>query len=537
MGSSLFLLLGNWYNIRMKKNMKTREEIENMSHEELVATVLKQQEESEELSNRVKLLESLVFGRKTEKASVVQSDTEQLSLEFNEAEAIAEPEEDVKEVITVKEHIRKARPAGKRAIDLSKLPHEVVVHSIPEEELLERFPDGYTRLPDEVYCNLERIPERFIVIEHHVEKYCGKKAGDFARAKHTLPLIPNSIAGASVVAGILNGKYVNAMPLYRIEQEFKRNDVDISRQTMANWVILCAERYLSLLYDRMREVLISRPIVQADETPLKVNKTEKKANKGVHSKSYMWVYLSQEEDRNPLVIYDFQETRHARHPKEFLANFKGVLVSDGYEAYHKLARESQGRIRNAGCWIHARRKFVDTLRSMGQGANISVAGSLASEAIDRIQRISEFKNSGDCAACEREVGAFFEWIKEHRTDVTSGSGTGQAFRYCIDQEAYLRTFMENSSIPMDNNAAERAIRPFTVGRKNWVMIDTVHGAKSSAIAYSIAETAKANNLHPYEYFKFLLEEIPQHMNDTTLEFLDDLLPWSDNIPPACKLSK
>ena len=132
------------------------------------------------------------------------------------------------------------------------------------------------------------------------------------------------------------------------------------------------------------------------------------------------------------------------------------------------------------------------------------------------------------------VDEFFAWLQEHRRDVTLKSLTGKAMTYALNQEEYLRVFLNDGDVPMENNAAERAIRPFCIGKKNWGMSDTIHGAEASGIVYSIVETAKTNNLKPYEYMRYLLTMIPQHMNDTSLDFLDDLMPWSDKLPEECR---
>ena len=523
----------------MKKTDLTKEQLMRMSREELVSAYLesleesqRQQEQIDRLTEDFNQMKAMLFSSKSEKKKADEVDG-QISMEFNEAEAAA-PKDEAEEQITIKEHTRSVKKAGKKEADLSKLPREVVTHSIPEEKLKEIFPNGWKQLPDEIYTNVEYIPAKFIAKEHHIEVYCSKNDDRIVRADHPKELLDGSIVTPSLLAGIMNNKYVNALPLYRMEQEFERNDIPITRQNMAGWIIKCTERYLSLLYDRMKVELLGHSVVHADETPLLVSKDGRSAG----SKSYMWVYRSNVLDDRPIVVYEYQKTRKTDHPKEFLKGFEGFLVTDGYEVYHKLARERSGEIKVAGCWVHLKRKYTDAIKAMGKAGSDTVAGTLSGQAIEKIQNIFHKDNELNKLDSESRlkrrkeeikplVDAFFEWVKERRGDVTRKSAW----------EHYLRAFLEDGDVPMDNNAAERAIRPFCIGKKNWVMSDTVHGAESSAVVYSITETAKANDLKPLEYLNHLLSEIPKHMDDTDSSFIGDLLPWSDKIPEECRKLK
>ena len=217
-------------------------------------------------------------------------------------------------------------------------------------ELKEIFGEKWRRLPDEVYKRLAFHPATFEVEEHHVAVYCGADNQTIVRAKRDKDLLRNSIVTSSLQAAIYNGKYVNALPLYRLEQDFKRHDMNISRQNMANWTIQCSERYLSLLYDRMHQELLASPVLQADETPVEVSKDGRAAG----SKSYMWVYRTGKmHDKAPIVLYEYQRTRKADHPRTFLKDYSWVLVTDGYQVYHTLEREREN-LTVAGCWSHGR---------------------------------------------------------------------------------------------------------------------------------------------------------------------------------------
>lgn len=495
------------------------------------------------LTQEVKLLQAQRFGRKSEMAEKEAIENGQMVMDFifNEAEATADTS-DEEETVTVAEHTRKRRPKGKQKEDLSKLPKaEPKQYEIDEVKLKEMFPNGYRELLPEILTTIEHIPAEFYVQEHHVHVYCDKNDNShIVKADVPKKLFGKGLASASVVAGVLNGKYTNGLPFYRIEQEFERNDVPISRQTMANWTVMAAERYFSLVLDRMKEQLFTHRVIHCDETPMQVTKDGRKAG----SKSYMWVYRSNVFDPNPVVIFDYQKTRHHSHPQKFLELFKGILVTDGFEAYHKLARLRPKDLSVAGCWVHLNRHFKDALKGLGKPGQKTAAGSIAQEAADRIGKIFDLDNQLDEMTSEKRlqirkeklkplVDEFFAWLREHRGDVTLKSLTGKAITYALNQEAYLRVFLSDGDVPMENNAAERAIRPFCIGKKNWVMSDTIHGAQASGTIYSIVETAKANELKPYEYMKHLLEVIPQHMDDTNLDFLDDLMPWSDKLPEKC----
>ncbi len=384
----------------------TEEKLNSLDKETVIQLFLAQQAQLKQIDHTLQLVLEQVadlkrhrFGRSSEKhetenqISFMEKDGKIVF--FNEAEAVAVEETGEAEETAVRQHQKKRQ--GKREEDLSGLPVAVIEHSMSEEELEERFgKDGFKQLPDEVYRRYGFTPAKIEIEEHHVKVYAGKKTDEIVRAPHPECLLRGSLVSPSLEAAVMNAKYVNAVPLYRQEQEFERYGLHISRQNMANWTIQCADRYLAVLYDYLHEKMYHYHVLQADETPVLVNKDGRPAG----SKSFMWVW--------------------------------------------------------------------------------------------------------------------------------------EGFQYSINQEKYLKVFLDDGEVPMDNNAAEQSIRGFCIGKKNWVMIDTVAGAKSSAIIYSIAETAKANNLKPYDYFEHLLSEIPQHLDDVDRSFLEDLLPWSPNLPANCR---
>lgn len=537
----------------MIKNYNQKQ-LNKYTKNEIIELFLKQQEdvkllqsEMEHLNKNMELLleqlkisNQVRFGSSSEK--IETEIPEQLQFCFNEAEVTlataGEPLEPVMEQV-VSEHTRRIKPQGKRDADLKGMPVRVEEHLLSEEKLQELFDGNYRRLPDEIYKKLDFHPATFEVVEHHVAVYCGNKTQAIVRADRPAEILKNSIVTPSLLAAIYNTKYINSVPLYRLEQEFKRYDVNISRQVMANWVIKGSERYLSLLYDRMHDELYKNHVVHADETPFKVTKD----GRDTMTNSYMWVYRSGKYGGGPpVILYEYQKTRKSDHPAQFLREFQGVVVCDGYQSYHKIANERPEELIVAGCWTHARRRFAQLCKALGKDKS---KGTLAEAAVGQIAAIYHVDNSlsgleADEKLRERQlhvkplVEAFFSWVKANRDTVPEKSETGKAFTYCINQEQYLRTFLNDATVPLDNNSAEIAIRSFCVGKHNWHLIDTIHGAQASAIVYSIAESAKANNLKPYNYFKYILEEIPKHIESKNTKFLEDLLPWSHNLPVDCK---
>ena len=499
------------------------------------------------------------FGRSSEKMGYDTGTCQQLELAvmyaecFNEAEATVNetpPDEPDMEEVTVTAHKRK-KHAGKREEDLKDLPHaEPVISTLTEEELLEQLGPGYRQLKDEVYQRLEFHPSSFEVKEYHICVYVSADGKKFAKAKRPqADLFRNSIATPSLLAGILNYKYVNALPVHRLAQDFKRSEVNISPQVMCNWVIKSSEIYFSLVYDWMKDVLLNQTVVQADETTLKVNRDGRKAG----SSSYMWVYITGEHDDSgkKIVLYDYCRTRSTEHLREFLSSYKGILVSDGYQSYHTFSEEQS--LTSAGCWTHCRRRFVNAIKAAKKDLpEEALKNSIAYQALARIsaiykldgswkERTSEYRMEHRQRILKPLVDEYFDWVKEQikTCNVLPKSETGEGLSYSINQEKYLRAFLDNRDIPIDNSACERAIRPFCVGRKNWNVIDTVEGAQASAIVYSIAETAKANNLKPYQYFEYLLTELPERISrkkDSTFS-LDDLMPWSPKLPMSCRKIK
>lgn len=536
----------------------TEEQLNNVDKSFLMQMFLNQQEEMAKATNQVELLtnevqslnkkmqtlmEQLVLSKKARfgQSSEKMEDAAQISFMevngtivfFNEAEAVCDLSADEPEDLEPKPRGKKT--SGKKDADMSGLPVNRINYYMTENELIAEFGEnGWKQLPDAISKRYKFIPAKVIVTEHHVGVYASKKDGHMVKAEHPRGLLKGSPVSPSIAAAIMNGKYVNAVPLYRLEKEFERYGLAITRQNMANWMIRLGESYISVMYDYLHELIYDYHVIQADETPVLVNKDGRKAG----SKSYMWVYRSgYMNPEKQIILYEYQLTRNASHPREFLKEFKGICVTDGYQVYHTLEKEKED-LTIAGCWVHMRRRFEQAWEVIPKEARKGTISYMAMKQIQAIYREegklkelhSKERFEQRQAIIKPLVDAFFVYLKQNQTEVPSSGKLHDAFTYALNQEKYLKVFLEDGEVPIDNNASERAIRGFCVGKKNWQMIDTINGAKTSAMIYSIAETAKANNLKPYDYFEHLLEEIPKHMEDTDRSFLKELLPWSDKLP-------
>lgn len=532
----------------------TEEQLNSVDKSFLIQLLLQQQEQLEAITKELRasnekmqlLMEQVILGKQKRfgRSSEKMEDTSQICFRevdgtivfFNEAEAVcdlnaAEPED--LELKSPKQPKRK----GKKEADLSGLPVRQIDHYLSEEELEAEFGvNGWKQLPDAISRKYHFVPAKVELEEHHIGVYASKTDEHMVKADHPKALLHGSLVSPSLGAAIINGKYVNAVPLYRLEQEFQRYSLRITRQNMANWCIRLAEEYLSILYDHLHKELYFYHVIQADETPVLVNHDGRKAG----SKSWMWVYRSgQLYQQRQIVLYEYQQTRNASHPREFLKGYDGICVTDGYQIYHTLEKELE-ELTIAGCWVHCRRRFDEALKLIPKSYQKESNAFLLMKQIQAIYREEGKLNdlSSDERLKQRQavikplVDAFFAYLKT--INVSKKDKFGDAVGYARNQEKYLRVFLTDGDVPIDNNASERAIRGFCIGKKNWQMIDTIHGAKSSAIIYSIVETAKANNLKPFDYVQHLLEEIPKHMNDKDCSFLEDLLPWSEKLPAGIR---
>ncbi len=430
----------------------TKDDLEKMDKGVLITIILSMQMQLSNISNQlnflteqIALMNQRTFGRKTEQTDEMHQIT--LFEYFNEPEALSDdsPEPEVSEVV-VSTYTRKRKT--KREEKLEGLPARIIEHTIDDAKLSELFPDGYKELPIETYKRLSIIPQTLMVDEHHVHVYASKKNdGTIIRAERPTDLFTNSMATPSLVASIMTGKYQNHLPLDRQSTVFKSNGVYLESNTLANWMIKASDNYLSLVYDELIKQLKQFNVIRADETPFRVIKKDKPI--GV-SKSYMWVYRSGTYDlSHPIIIYDYQPSRKAEHPEEFLGGYSGVLVTDGYQVYHSLEKK-KNNLKVAGCWVHAKRKFAELVKALDDKTSVSLIAAEATKRISEIFHIDKTLTDLDKQQWEDErqrlvkpkVDDFFAWAKDKINLLPAGGATYDGLQYCINQEQFLRVFCQ-----------------------------------------------------------------------------------------------
>ena len=498
-----------------------------------------------ELEALVKYYEELLrrnrakkFGPSSEKGPFA----DQISL-FNEVEAfsdseIVQTEDDEYQTTT----IRRKKRRGKREEDFANLPVETIEYTIPENEAV--CPVHETPLhimKKEIHRRLEIIPAQAKVIEEVQYSYgcrdCERNGTEVTimRAPMPVPLLHGSFASAGAVAFIMVQKYMYAMPLYRLSEALKYDDIILSRQTMCNWVLECTAMYLSCIYDEIEYRLLNdHDIVAADETTIQVLR---EPGKTPQSKSYMWMFRTGADVEVPLVLYMYHASREHKHAKAFFERHENgcYILCDGFEAYHKLPE----RFIPVGCWYHARTYFVDALKVIPEdkrGESLTMAAFSYFEAIFTLEK--RFKHLTPEERFEMRLvhskpiaDDFFKWASN--ANVLPKSLLGKAVGYVLAQKAYLLNVYLDGRLEFTNNISERTIRHFVIGRKNWLFSSTPRGAETSAKIYSIIETAKENGLIPYQYLKYVLEIAP----NITISQMDMLMPWSRSLPDFCKVSK
>ena len=471
------------------------------------------------------------FGQSSEQRSYVLG-KDQISL-FNEAEEAQEhkAEEPNPDTILVAPHERKKKRS--QAEMLNHLPEEEVLLEIPEEQLVcgkcggKMKPIGKKFLRHE----MQIVPKQAKLLAYYAVTYacdsCEKDTG-FAHiisVKPPVPLMKHSLASPSTVAHIMTQKYVDGLPLARQEKIWARDGISLSRATMANWVIQCSQTWLKPLYKHMKQELLTHSVIHADETMVQVLKEE---GKPATSESRMWLYASAALLKHQVRIFEYQPDRSGKRPESFLKGFKGSLVTDGYAGYNLVQN-----VIHCGCWAHARRKWRE---AMPEGATVKT--SKAAVGFQYCNKL--FAEERKCAPYQpkqrleyrqnRELPIleeYYAWLNTVHPE--QGSKLEEAVRYSLNQKQRLTAFLDNGEIPISNNLAENAIRPFTLGRKNWLFCDTPKGAESSAIVYSLVESAKANGIEPFAYLQHVLVQLPYLGKTHSHEELESLMPWAPYI--------
>ncbi len=465
----------------------------------------------------------------------------QQQLIFNEAEAEAAPAEPEPTFEEVRYRRRKQR--GHREAVLKDLPVERVEYRLPEDEqVCPQCHGPLHEMSTEVRRTIKVIPAQAVVVEEVAHVYACRKCEQEATstpivtAPMPAPVIPGSLASPSAVAYTMSQKYVEGLPLYRQEQQLARLGVALPRQTLANWVLKGAD-LLAPLYDLMHADLLERDILHADETTLQVLN---EPGRPAQTQSYLWLYRTGR-DGPPIVLFDYQKTRSGEHPRQFLAGFSGYLHVDGYSAYEGLPE-----VTLSGCWAHARRKFDEALKALPHsarkdGPTAAEQGLKFCNSLFEIERDLRDATPEERKAARQErskpvLDAFKTWLDDHASLALPKTVFGQAVTYCRNQWHKLVVFLQDGRLELDNNRSERSIKPFVIGRKNWLFANTPSGARASAIIYSIVETAKENGLQPFAYLTYLLEQLPR-LRKAGESDLHALLPWSSTLPATCRIPK
>lgn len=462
------------------------------------------------------LLRQRLFGRKSEQSA--DPATPQLPL-FDEAESIAAPATDE----TEEEAVDPAKRRGKRKPLSAKLPRIEVIHELPEHELTCACGCCKHVIGEETSEQLDIVPMQIRVIKH-IRKVYGCRGCETAPVTADKPaqLIEKSMASPSVLAMLLTTKYVDGLPLHRFEKVLGRHGIDISRQTLARWVIQCSEHFQPLL-NLMRDRLLESPVIHCDETRVQVLK---EPDRDPSSQSWMWVQASGPPDRK-VVLFDYTSSRAQEVPLRLLESYQGYLMTDDYGGYNALAL--QPGIERLACMAHVRRKFVDARKVQPKGK--TGRADIALTMINKLYGIE--RELKDVSEEQRYIGRQEQslpilaqlktWMKKTQPQVTSQSALGKAVNYMASNWSRLERYVEAGFLPIDNNPAERAIRPFAVGRKAWLFSDTPKGAKASAQVYSLVETAKINGQEPYAWLRHVLERLPHAQSVADYEAL---LPWN-----------
>lgn len=478
--------------------------------------------ENDLLRERVRLLYAKLFGKKSEKYAA-NGQNPQLPLFDMPEPADIEPE---KETVTIDAHQRQKR--GRKTLS-EDLPRVEVVHDIDESEKICGCGHHLSRIGEEVSEKLDIIPAVIRVICHIRPKYACRhcegletKGATVKIAPPPKQIIPKGIATAGLLAHILTAKFCDALPFYRQEKQFIRLGAEVNRATMCNWAIHASEVCQPVLELLHREIR-SGPLLCMDETSVQVLNEPGRAPT---TKSYMWVCRGGLPGKEG-VLYRYSPTRSGDVAQELSQGYAGVVQTDGYAGYDFLDKTTG--VKHAACLAHARRKFDEAAKGLGKGKRGSA--HVALQYMKEIYKI-EAKAKEDQLTPDELVSVrneqerpildeLYLWLQEKAGRVTPRSLMGIAVHYTLKQWERLLVYLDHPEMTPDNNSAENAIRPFVVGRKNWLFSGTPRGAKASADIYSLIESAKANKLEPYHYLRYLFEKLPFAENQ---EDYDALLP-------------
>ena len=473
------------------------------------------------------------FGQSSEKRSYLLCDG-QLSLFEQAGDGVTEktPGEASsaeKQEVPVSAHTRKAKRTMEELC--ANVPEETVIVDLPQEQ---KFTADGRPLKcigtDDVRVELIREPSRVYKRVYRCRVYADPKAeeetgkADIRRPHVPAPLLPHSYASASVVTDIIVKKYADALPLYRQEQMWKRMGVNLKRNTMANWVVQTAETYLKPFSDAFLAELLRQSVIHADETVLQVNK---EPGRDAAAESRIWAYASSKRAERQIRYFCYEQSRKGACAEKVLGSYTGVVVSDGYSGYNILSNAIR-----AGCWAHARRKWVEAMPDGATKENVLAAKGLEYcsrlfEVEQKLEGLPDTERQDQRQLLSRPiVDEYYVWLD---TIFKPAGKLKKAITYSLNQREFLCAFLDHGEIEISNNQVENAIRPIVIGRKNWLFCDTQAGANASVIVFSVLETAKANGLNPEAYLKHLLSVLPERFAADPQATVEDLMPWAEEI--------
>jgi len=480
-----------------------------------------------------------IFGQSSEKV-----DSSQISI-FDEAEKFSDPkaEEPIIEEI-VYQRAKPSKNIGKKD-NLANLEKVVIEYKLTEAEAIcEKCNSILTVIGTKSKEILKYIPAQLYIEEHITYTYacktCEAEAGEanILTTKAPNTVLYKSMASNDLLAHVINLKYQHSMPLYRQETYFKMLGANLSRQTLSNWIIGCANEF-KIIYDLMKEELLKTNYIQADETTVQVIENDGKDSK---SKKYMWLYKSGALE-SPIILYNYQKTRSGSCPKEFLKGFSGYLQTDGYNGYNSVEN-----IKRLYCLAHVRRKYHEIIVNLDEEAlkkSRAIIGFNYCEKLYKIEKElrEKYSEKEDYYKIRYDIrleeskpvfDEFQEYVEREIKDAVPKSPLGKALDYTKNVLPGIKTFLENGMLEIDNNRSERAIKPFVIGRKNWLFSTSVKGANASALIYSIIETSKANGLVVEKYLVYLMDVL-SNMDNKTKDALIDVMPWSKKLPENLKI--
>lgn len=485
-----------------------------------------------------------IFGPSTEVSRQVDG---QLSL-FESVQELAEQLELSKSKIAVQSYKRTPRQPGIRAEMLAGLPEEIEEYIIPPEEKC-GICGGELKVIGKriVRTEVEFRPAKVIVkqIAQQIAKCadCGEKGSlneksHFRKAAIPASPLAHSIATPSLVAQVMYQKFAMGLPLSRQEKDWFRLGLVLSRSNMANWVIRCSQDWLEPIYWRIHEKLLDCEMLHMDETRIQCNKEE---GKRPSSDSFMWVMRSAASEKLQAAFFYYSRSRSGDNAKKLLDGYKGCLITDAYAGYDKVPD-----VKRALCWSHARRYLIDSIPLDAKGKEIPGSkGAEGREYINLLFKVEdeikdlpyEEKSQKRQDVSQPILDAFWSWVEQTSAMHTVNEKLTKALGYCQNQRKYLETFLDDGRIPLSNNYCEANIKPFATARRAWLFADTPRGAFANGVLYTLVESARANDLDVYEYLKHLLTEMSNNHYQEDPSVIDQLLPWSEELPDQCRLKK